>query len=82
MIRDLGSKPRSFANGPQKRKSKLLEKMLCYICLYGGGVKDTVESLRMRKNRNMVIKCLSNMQIQKLPPTPDAAKFHYFRVYY
>ncbi|KAG1683759.1 hypothetical protein GQR58_009762 [Nymphon striatum] len=44
------------------------------LCLYGGGVKNTLDSLRMRKYRNMVIKSLSNVQIQKLPPTPDAAK--------
>ncbi|KAG1652235.1 hypothetical protein GQR58_026445 [Nymphon striatum] len=52
------------------------------LCLYGGEVKNTLDSLRMRKYRNMVIKSLSNVQIQKLPPTPDAAKFHSFRVYY
>ncbi|KAG1686949.1 Telomere-associated protein RIF1 [Nymphon striatum] len=52
------------------------------LCLYGGGVKNTLDSLRMRKYRNMVIKSLSNVQIQKLPPTPDAAKFHSFHVYY
>ncbi|KAG1685236.1 hypothetical protein GQR58_009169 [Nymphon striatum] len=52
------------------------------LCLYGSGVNNTLDSLRMIKYRDMVIKSLSNVQIQKLPPTPDAAKFHLFRVYY
>jgi hypothetical protein len=52
------------------------------LCLYGGRTKETLESLCMRKFREKVVKSLSCVQIQNLPPTPDVAKYHSFRVYY
>jgi hypothetical protein len=56
------------------------EKLL--VCMYGGSETDTLDALRLRKFREKVVKSISSLQIQNLPPTSDAAKYHSFRVYF
>ena len=52
------------------------------VCLYGGKELDTLETLRLQKFRDKVAKSAACVQIQGLPPTSDAAKYHSFRVFH
>ena len=51
------------------------------MSLYGGK-GGTLDTLRYRKFRDRVLKSVTSVQIQSMPPTSDAAKYHSFRVYY
>ena len=51
-------------------------------CLYGGKRNETLDELRLRKFTEKVATSASSVQVQTLPPTSDAAKYHSRRVYY
>ena len=50
------------------------EKALVY--LYGGKGNDTLDGLRKTKFYNKVAKSSTTFEVQSLPPSTDAAKYH------
>jgi len=52
------------------------------VHLYGGRVCDTLNVLRKKKFSDKVSKSITCVEVQSLPPTSDAAKYHSYRVYY
>ncbi|KAL8599888.1 hypothetical protein ACOMHN_016233 [Nucella lapillus] len=51
------------------------------VCLYNGRTGDTLDSLRYQRFHEKVSSCATSVQIQSLPPTTAAAKYHSLRVY-
>ena len=51
------------------------------VSLYGEKGNDTLDRLRKIKFCNKVAKSSTTVEVQSLPPTTDAAKYHSFRVY-
>ena len=50
------------------------------VCVYGGG-EEALDVLRRKKFGDKVMKNLKSVDVQRLPPTEDAAKYHSYRVY-
>ncbi len=50
------------------------------VSLYGGIENETLDSLRLRKFKDKVVKSVASVQIQNHPPTSDAAKYHSYIV--
>lgn len=50
------------------------------VCVYGGR-DTTLNSLRRKLFGDKVAKSLKSVDIKRLPPTDDAAKYHSYRVY-
>ena len=50
------------------------------VSLYGGG-SNNLNSLRRKKFGNKAMNSIKCVDIQRLPPTEDAAKYHSYRVY-
>ena len=59
----------------------MLVKRLWSLCM-GGKAVDTLDILRKKRFCNKVVKRISSVDVQKLPPTSDSAKYHSNRVYY
>lgn len=53
-----------------------------FVCLYGGRQNEGLDIIRIGKFGSKVAKSRAIVQVQNLPPTPDAAKYHSYRVYY
>ncbi|XP_076444211.1 uncharacterized protein LOC143282453 [Babylonia areolata] len=51
------------------------------ICLYNGHKEDSLDTLRYQRFHEKVSTCVTTVQIQTLPPTSAAAKYHSLRVY-
>ncbi|KAK6175354.1 hypothetical protein SNE40_013838 [Patella caerulea] len=56
------------------------EKVL--VLIYGGKADERLNILRCRKWSEKVMTSSSPIQVQSLPPTEDAAKYHSYRVYH
>ena len=56
------------------------EKVL--VQLYGGKKTESFEALRIRKFKDNVVKCTTCVEIQNLPPTLDARRYHTYRAFY
>lgn len=56
------------------------EKVL--VELYGGKNTESLDSLRIRKFKDKVVRCASSVEIQNLPPTLDAGMYHIYRAFY
>jgi 5'-3' exonuclease len=66
-------------NGTTDEITSAGEKALVY--LYGGQGHDTLDRLRKTKFCSKVARSSTTVEVQSLPPTNDAAKYHSFRVY-
>ena len=51
------------------------------VCVYNGCMGDTLDTLRYQRFLAKVSSCATTVQIQTLPPTSAAAKYHSLRVY-
>ena len=56
------------------------EKIL--VALYGGSSVERIDTLRYRKWASKIMSNTFNVQVNTLPPTPDAAKNHSLRTYH
>ena len=56
------------------------EKVL--VELYGGKNTESLDSLRIRKFKDKVVRCASSVEIQNLPPSLDAGQYHIYRAFY
>ncbi|KAL8567579.1 hypothetical protein ACOMHN_054392 [Nucella lapillus] len=54
---------------------------IALVCLYNGRTGDTLDSLRYQRFHEKVSSCATSVQIQSLPPTTAAVKYHSLRVY-
>ena len=52
------------------------------VCLYNGRMGDTLDTLRFQRFHEKVSSCTTTVQVQSLPPTSAAAKYHSLRVYF
>ena len=52
------------------------------LCLFNGLVEDSLDTLRYQRFCKKVASCATTLQIQSLPPTSAAAKYHCLRVYF
>ena len=66
-------------NKSKKDVIKAVEEAL--VCLFGGLPYEGLDILRFGKFLNKVSTGTSCVQVHKLPPTADAARFHSLRVY-
>lgn len=56
------------------------EKVL--VELYGGKKTESLDSLRIRKFKDKVVRCATSVEIQNLPPSLDAGQYHIYRAFY
>ena len=56
------------------------EKILVEV--YGGKKTETLDSLRIRKFKDKVVRCATSVEVQDIPPTLDAGKYHIYRAFY
>jgi len=56
------------------------EKIL--VELYGGKKTETLDSLPIRKFKYKVVRCTTSVEVQNIPPTLDAGKYHVYRAFY
>ena len=52
------------------------------VCLYNGRLGDSLDTLRFQRFHEKVSSCTTTVQVQSLPPTSAAAKYHSLRVYF
>lgn len=50
--------------------------------LYGGSKEESLDQLRYRNFTQATVKSRKEVKLQNLPPTMEANKMHFFRVYY
>jgi len=55
------------------------EKIL--VELYGGKKTETLDSLPIRKFKDKVVRCATSIEVQNIPPTLDAGKYHIYRAF-